>query len=204
MSVAAWGEKRRSWVGIMIAGGLVVAAMAGFVGASFVARQVRSDGRSNASIAIPTASSAWDIRSFAAGGKPSPHAKRLIAERGAQVSVIVRDLYDALLFGRGDLGDVARSHFTPPAAAALGAAKIGLPKELRDIQVTKRTASIGIQARGADHAGVRVDVALQGSEGDRLIRLSHRATLWLERDGMRWSVIGFDVNQKPIVASRKG
>ena len=187
-----------------MAAGLGFAALAGFAGASFVARELRGHSASRAPAVIPVATSAWEIRAFGAGGKVPGSEKRKIARGGSEVASIVRSLYDALLFGRGDLEKVARAHFTAPAAAALAGARIRLPSGLRDVAVSTRSANIGIQARGAARAGVRVNVALQGTNDEGLVRLSHRATLWLERQSGRWRVIGFDVNQKPTLVGSKG
>jgi hypothetical protein len=48
------------------------------------------------------------------------------------------------------------------------------------------------------HASARVGIKLRGKVGSKKVMLSHQSTLWLERKGSRWQVIGFEADQRPI------
>jgi hypothetical protein len=113
------------------------------------------------------------------------------------VATLIEDVYDGIFLEPGTLRDVVAQTFTKTAASSLPK-DLGFPEGVSDVEILRRRANVGIQARGARHAAAEITVAAKGVVNETNVRLLHDATLWLERDGSEWKVIAFEVTQRPL------
>jgi hypothetical protein len=157
--------------------------------------------------AVPEAQQApWVIETFPAGAisKVGKSERKLVKNRAAAVEGIVKDVYDAKLMDPGNLRKVLDRSFTPKAAESFAKAGLGVPKGASEVRSTKRRASIGVDILGGRAAAADVTISLVGEvKGDKL-KLTQRATLWMQRDQRHWRVVGYDVKQGPTPARHSG
>ncbi|MDQ3939819.1 MAG: hypothetical protein M3238_00520 [Actinomycetota bacterium] len=143
---------------------------------------------------------AWDvIVSLEGRSGPLTKADKAAFNRSRpQVVALVEDLYDGLFLAPGTVDEVVARAFTRAAARSLESAALGLPANTTDVEIIRRSAEIGLQAQGSRHAAVDVTVVAKGETAGKPIKVSHSSTLWLERQGRSWKVIGFEVTQRPL------
>jgi hypothetical protein len=137
---------------------------------------------------------AWDMRVFPVGtraGLSKIQRRHFEAQRPA-VTKIVRKVFGAIAGERG-LDEIAARHFTKDAARALTRSKVSLPADATRVVINRRKASIGIQGTPPRTAAARVTLSAKAAIGDRTVRWSDRATLWLERSKRGWRVIAFEL-----------
>jgi hypothetical protein len=113
------------------------------------------------------------------------------------VATLIEDVYDGIFLEPGTFKDVVAQTFTKAAASSLPR-ELGFPTGVTDVEILRRRANVGIEARGARHAAAEITVTATGVVGERSVRLLHDATLWLEREEGEWKVIGFEVTQRPL------
>lgn len=113
------------------------------------------------------------------------------------VATLIEDVYDGIFLEPGTLKDVIGQTFTKDAASSLPK-EIGFPQGVSEVEILRRRAQVGIEARGARHAAAEITLAAKGVVNEKPVRLVHEATLWLARDKGEWKVIGFDVAQRPL------
>jgi hypothetical protein len=145
----------------------------------------------------PIEQARWRVQSYPAVAfhKLSKRERRKFRAQRARVKVLVQDVYRAL-FLEDERGNTSlRRHFSHRAARALLRTRSGMPSEVTDVQTTRRTASVGIEVARAKRALARVSVRAKGRLDGDVVRIVHRAQLWLERFHGRWRVIGFEVDQ---------
>jgi hypothetical protein len=143
----------------------------------------------------------WRIHSFPAGAVAGMTKRdhRNLRRARPKIAAVVRDLYDALFLNRPSLGKTIRSRFSLPAAHAFRSLhRVGPPDAATAVKTLTRRARIGIDARSARRAVATVKLRARGLVGQHGFRLWHEATLWLEREKRGWTVIAYDVRQRPI------
>ncbi|CAN5602778.1 hypothetical protein BH24ACT26_BH24ACT26_15640 [soil metagenome] len=149
----------------------------------------------------PIEQAPWRIDSSRAGAvahMTKADRRRLGAQR-PRVGALVRDLYDVLLLRPEDRAGAIRRHFARPAARSfMKLRRLGVPEAAARVKTLRRRASIAIDAPGARRAVASVSVSAAGKVSPRWFRMTHEATLWLERAKGDWRVIAFDVEQRPV------
>lgn len=200
MSIAA-PRPGREWLPLIVA--MTVGASVG-LGASVL--NIATSGppiRSGASsIAATNAQhAAWEF-SFT---RPRLQGRAERASSSAERSALrssLEELYHALLLDRAALNDVLRTTFARSAADALRKAKTGWPAGVGGVEITKRSADIGIQVQGGRRAIAVVAWNGRGLLDERPLMLRHRSTMWLEKTDGRWRVIAFDITERTPMKKR--
>lgn len=204
MSIIAPALRRNRWSWIAAASAVLVGGSVALIlyqathRAPSVPQAETSVGPSTVSTP-DIAQAAWrlDIRPQGAGGSLTKAAKAALVAQKPKVAQTIKELYDALFLAPEAVREVAGRSFSAGAARSLLAIKAGVPKGAEDVAITRRVARVSIDANGARFATARVAVEATGTMGGKDFKLNHNAHLWLERNGNRWIVIGFDVTQVP-------
>ncbi len=190
MSIIAPSIRRPWWPYATVAAALV---LVGAVALSTLA--VRGGGTSSApatSVAAPGVEQApWKIKVAAASGGGS-----VVTQHGDDVEATVQGVYDAAFLQTGALASSAKDFISGPAATAFEKDKLGLPNGAEDVKITAREANVVIEPTGRAAAAV-VTMTVEESASGEEFSLRHKATLWVERDGSDWKVIGYDAMQEP-------
>jgi hypothetical protein len=135
-------------------------------------------------------------------GKLTKADKAAFNRARPELASLIEDVYDGIFLEPGTFNDVVAQSFTKAAASSLPK-ELGFPKGASEVEILRRRANVGIQARGSRHAAAKITVAAKALIGEESTRLLHQATLWLERDEGDWKVIGFDVAQHPLTRHKK-
>lgn len=130
--------------------------------------------------------------------KGSKGKRSVLKLQAAAVASVIKQFYDAFLIHPEEFSSLQGENISPGAAQAFVGSKIASGKTIERVQTLRRAAKIGLQAPTALHASARVGIKLRGKVGSKKVRLSHHATLWLERSGGKWQVIAFEADQRPI------
>lgn len=173
-------------------------AIAGLLGAA-------CDGETGTTEALPKPSPSptpieqarWRVQSYPAVAfeKLSKKERRRFRAHRTRVKTLVVDVYRALFLQR-ERGDASlRRHFSRRAARAFVRTRSGMPADVTDVKTTRRAASVGIEVATTKRALARVLVRARGRLDGDVVRIVHRAHLWLERFHGRWRVIGFEVDR---------
>lgn len=109
----------------------------------------------------------------------------------------VQDLVDASILEPSTLGAVARTSMTASAATAFRKAAPLVPQKATEVEVVRRTGSIGVQAPEFKAAAARMKVTMRGLVSGRPVKWRNNMTLWLERDDNKWRVLAFDLERVP-------
>ncbi len=139
----------------------------------------------------------WKFATETAGKGISGSEKKKALREGTQVQATIAELYEALYLDPNDLSRATDATMTPQAARSLRSSNLPLPNELRRIQTTERRGRIIFGPRDLDHAAARIAIEARAEAGKKTVRFTHQATLWLERNGKRWTVIAFDALRRP-------
>jgi hypothetical protein len=144
----------------------------------------------------PIEQARWRVQSYPAVAfeKLSKKERRRFRAQRSRVKALVVDVYGALFLER-ERGDALRRHFSRRAARAFARTRSGMPAEVTDVKTTRRTASVGFEVARGKRALARVSVRARGRLDGDVVRVVHRAHLWLERFHGRWRVIGFEVER---------
>lgn len=157
----------------------------------------RGRGRSEPPQAAPKIDHApWKLR-VSRAGRPEQLSKQAKARLDAQrpkVKEAVKAAYDAIFL---DQKPLARS-FTALAWRAFQENHATLPQGSESVRLLWRRANIGLQADSGRRASAQVTVVARGSNGKHEFKLSHRASLWLERKAQDWKIAAFDMNRRPL------
>ena len=160
----------------------------------------RGRGRSEPPRTAPKIDHApWKLR-VSRAGRPeqlSKQAKARLDAQRPQVKEAVKAAYDAIFL---DQKPLARS-FTALAWRAFHENHATLPQGSENVRLLWRRANIGLQADSGRRASAQVTVVARGSNGEREFKLSHRASLWLERKAQDWKIAAFDMNRRPLKLS---
>lgn len=160
----------------------------------------RGKGRSEPPQAAPKIDHApWKLRVSRAGrpGRLSKQAKARLETQRPKVKQAVKAAYDAIFL---DQKQPARS-FTTLAWRAFQETHATLPQGSESVRLLWRRANIGLQADSGRRASATVTVVARGTHGGREFKLSHRASLWLERKAQDWKIAAFDMNRRPLKLS---
>jgi hypothetical protein len=195
--------RRRSW---LLPAGIMLALVVAVSPAVYVFwEQSRSATAAPPFTTAPAEQQApWVIKTFPAGAisKIGKSERQLAAKRAAAVEGIVKDVYDAELLDPKSLPKVLDRSFTPQAARGFAKAGLGVPKGASDVRSTTRRARIGVDVLGGRAAAADVKISLVGQLKGDTLKITQRATLWMQRDQRHWRVIGYDVKQGPTRAAR--
>jgi hypothetical protein len=197
--------RRRSWV---LPAGIALAMAVALSPAVYVLwEQSRSTTPATPFTAAPAAQQApWVIETFPAGAiaKIGTADRALVQRRAEAVEGLVKDVYDAKLMDPKSLPKVLARAFTPRAAQSFARSGLGVPKGASDVRATTRRARIGVDVRGGRAAAAAVTVSLVGDLEGKTLKLTQRATLWMQRDHRHWRVVGYDVRQGPTRGGHRG
>ena len=130
-------------------------------------------------------------------GKLSKAEQARYAEQKQKATALVQDLYDGIFLEPARLKDVVKDSFTADASKSFKTDHLGFPSGANDVRTLKRTAQLALDAVTARSAIGRVTVLAQADMDDRVVKIEHRSTLWLERSDKGWQVIAFEVEQGP-------
>ena len=202
MSIVATA-RRRTW---LLPAGITLAVVVAVSPAVYVLwEQSRSTTPARPFTAVPAAEQApWIIETFPAGAisKIGKTERTMVQKRAQAVESIVKNVYDAELMQPEGLPRVLDRSFTPKAARSFAKAGLGVPKGASDVRSTTRRARIGVDVLGGRAAAADVKISLVGElKGDKL-KITQRATLWMQREQKHWRVVGYDVRQGPTPSQR--
>lgn len=143
---------------------------------------------------------AWRIKAKRIGsvGKVTRADKKRLKAQRPRLKGLIKDVYDSLFLFPSRKKMSLRRHFTHPAARRVLATKAGISPRAERVRTWSRRAIIGVQPNNAAVAVAEVYVRATGKIGDKIFRLVHRATLWLQRSRGAWKVVGFEVDQGPV------
>jgi hypothetical protein len=180
--------------------GLLAAAIAALVWLSLLTTQDHTLTTVPESVAAPeVVQPDWrmDVSVEGREGRLSKADKTAFNNARPSVATLIEDVYDGIFLEPGTLKDVVAQTFTKAAAASLPK-DLGFPAGVSNVEILRRRANVGIEARGARHAAAEITVAAEGIVNEKSVRLLHDATLWLEREEGEWNVIAFEVTQRPL------
>jgi hypothetical protein len=142
----------------------------------------------------------WKITAFPAGAldRVSKKERKRLKSQRARLRLLVRNLYDTLFLDPGSRRATVGRLFATRAARALLRSNAGLSSRVTRVKTLIRRAEIGIQAKYATRAAAHVQVRARGFVEDNRVTIRHRAKLWLERTKNRWTVIAFEIDQRPV------
>ena len=181
--------ENRLWVPLTVAGLALLVGVALLVYAFLAIGDSPFAGRPS--------QAAWRISVFPAGQKTQleKSQRAALAAQAPNVRKLISDTYDALFLQPPTAGAVVRRNFAGSAASSFLRSRAGPPAGATDVRTTRRAAKVGLYARGASQAAAVVAIAARATLKGRPVAINHRATLWLERVGARWRVIGFTLRQ---------
>jgi hypothetical protein len=193
--------RRRSW---LLPAGITLALLVAVSPAVYVfLEHSRTTTPARPFTAAPEEDQApWKIETFPAGAiaKIGKADRALVENRAAAVEGIVKDVYDAELMDPGTLPKVLDRSFTSKAAESFAKAGLGVPKGASDVRSTTRKARIGVDILGGRAAAADVKISLVGDLKGDTLKITQRATLWMQRDQKHWRVVAYDVKQGPTPA----
>lgn len=125
---------------------------------------------------------------------------RVVPRKGAQtesLTGLVTSVYDAVFLHPDTIDAALEEHFTSAAARAWTAADVGWPPRTHRVRILRRSANVTVQSVGGQRAAAIVKLVGGATVGGRRVKLWHRSTLWLEKQGAGWRVVAFELDQKP-------
>ena len=141
----------------------------------------------------------WKVTSYSIGGNhPSGKHARPPKQEARALEKLVRRWHDSVYLFPAELRSDTEKYFTRDAARAMRASDLGLLDSAREVETKKRSARIGIEGNGAKRAAAVVDIVATGDSAKGEFRVGSETHLWFEREGSKWKVIAFDVNQRPL------
>jgi hypothetical protein len=141
----------------------------------------------------------WRIRTFPVGwdSEFDREARKRWRSQRSRVGTVVRRVYNRLFLGPRGRRNALTADFVSGSGRALLASRAGLPRGATRVQTVRRTARIGLMAMRPTRAAAEVVIRVKARTERRRLRMRHRSSLWLERDGRGWNVIAFELSQKP-------
>ncbi|MGH2807357.1 MAG: hypothetical protein ACRDKT_08775 [Actinomycetota bacterium] len=198
MSAIAEGLRRQR---MPLMAGLLALALAALVWVALV-----TTGDHRTTVATPESVAApevvqpdWrmDVSVEGRQGKLTKADKDAFNKARPALATLIEDVYDGIFLEPGTLDDVIAQTFTKKAAASLPK-DLGFPAGVANVEILRRRAHVGVEARGARHAAAELTVVAKAEVNERTVKLRHDATLWLEKESGDWKVIGYDVTQRPL------
>jgi hypothetical protein len=137
--------------------------------------------------------------------KPAPIADKIsksrknnVKKEGARIEELVKDIYDALFLTPSEAGAILKGRFIPSALNALERSKSGIPADATDVKTLRRRAVVRIETGSLRLGVASVGVKAKGTQGDKKFTIVHEGRLWIEKIEGRWTVVAFEVNQRPV------
>ena len=193
----------RSWVAPVATGAFLVAAIV-VLAILLLANMAdekdgrRSGGRGGAE------QGEWRVTSYSIGGKnPTGKHGKPPKTQAKSLETLVRRWHDSVYLFPAQLRSDTQRYFTDDAARAMRSSSLGLPGSAAEVETKKRSARIGIEADGAKRAAAVVDIVATGDSAKGAFRVRSETHLWFERQGSKWKVIAFDVDQEPLPLETK-
>lgn len=185
----------------------VIAMTAAVIAASLLIGALRANpivvaqgsGRSDAG--APGASVAdaavWRTDSYPVGasGKLSKVEAARFRHQKDRVRATVRDLADAIALDPGRLPRAARRLMTRTSGAALLKEAPGIPKRAEEVVALERRGRVGIQAPRFGAAAAELQIVMQATIDDRMVKWRDSFRFWLQRADGVWRVIAFDLER---------
>lgn len=142
----------------------------------------------------------WKMKTSPVGrvGKLSKKQKRRHKTQREHVKSVVREVYAALFLEPDSVRQVVSDRFSRRAGRALLRAGPGFRPGAERVRTVRRTANIGLQAHTASAAAAKIFVKARARGSDSVVRVRHRATMWMQRIDGEWKVIGFEVDQERV------
>ena len=197
MSAIAESLRRQRLPLLTIAAVLVLGAVAWTLIARTTSEHLTQRDSSVAAPAIEQADWKMDYSEARRYGRLSKAEQARFDIQKEKAAVLVQGLYDGIFLEPARLETVIKDTFTADASKSFEADRFGFPGGASDVKTLKRTAHISMDAVTADTAIGRVSVIAQADLDDRIVRIKHSSTLWMERKDKGWQVIAFDVQQGP-------
>lgn len=144
--------------------------------------------------AIPQAK--WEIKTVPVSiGRITKPQRAAIDAQAPRVARAIEAIYDGLFLDRPSVATLAQRTSDRRAAVKMLRSGAGVPATAAETRTLRRSARIALYAVGARQAAARVTVIARTIINRRPVELTHHATLWLVRDGRRWTVVGFNIDQ---------
>ena len=140
----------------------------------------------------------WKMKTQSVGrlGKLSNKQKRRHKAQRPRIKRVVREVYAALFLEPDAIREVISERFSRRAGRALLRAGPGFRPGAERVRTLTRHASIGLQAHTPSSAAAKIFVRARAKGPGAVVRLRHRATMWMQRIDGEWRVIGFEVDQE--------
>ena len=144
----------------------------------------------------------WQITTYSIGGKhpklkkpPPPKAE------SRALGTLVREVHDGLFLFPGNFKQTAAKHFAAPAAKEITSRRrFGVTAQATDVKTLHRSARIAVDASGRGRATARVLVVVTGRSRGSGFRSLYEGKLWIERQNKGWTVIAYEVEERPVSA----
>lgn len=198
MSAIAENLRRQRLPLLTIALVLVLGASAWAVVSQATSDDLTAPGDSSAAPASDQAKWKVDYTSARRYGKLSKAQQARYAAQREKATVLVQDLYDGIFLEPARLPGIVKGSFTTDASRSFEAKGLGFPNGAQEVKTTKRTVNLALDATTASTAIGRVTVAAKANLDNKVVRVEHESTLWMERNENGWRVIAFDVRQNPV------
>jgi hypothetical protein len=184
----------------------VLAAAVAVISASLLIATLRDHPTllTRGDVSAPTApaitAAPWKTEMYAVGssGGLSKAARKSFDRQRAQLRPVVRNVAGAIGLEAGRLKPWLKALLTPATARAISEVKHGLPGAASSVEVTRRTARVGLQAPGFGTAAARVQLDTHALLEGKAVHWRDSIVLWLERAKGGWKVIAFDLDRRPV------
>ena len=187
---------RRAAVALALASALAVAGCQDSQPPSASRSPQPSPGQPEPTLRIPQAKWKMSTRPVGRAGKFTRKQIRRHKAQRPRVKSVVREVYEALFLEPESIKEVIAERFSRRAGRALLRAGPGFRPGADEVKTTKRIARIGLQAHTASAASAQVFVKARANGPGNVVKLRHRATMWMQRIKNDWRVIAFEVDQE--------
>lgn len=199
-------KKKRSWVAPVAVSSGLIAAIAVVVILLLMNIGNEQDGGARRGGRAAVDQADWKVTSYSLGGAHPARTGKAPNKEVRSLRRLIRRWHDSVYLFPADLRADTNKYFTRAAARAVRTSGLGPPRTAKQVETTKRTARIGIEAGGARRAAADVEIVAKGRSAKGKFRIATETHLWFEREGSKWKVVAFDVEQKPrpVGPQRKG
>jgi hypothetical protein len=189
-------NRRRAAVVLALASALAVAGCQDSQSPSASRSQEPPSEQPEPTPEIPQAKWKMSTRPVGRAGKLTKRQVRRHKAQRPRVKGVVREVYEALFLEPESIKDVIAERFSRRAGRALLRAGPGFRPGAERVKTTKRIAKIGLQAHTASAASAQVFVKARARGPGNVVKLRHKATMWMQRINNEWRVIAFEVDQE--------
>ena len=148
----------------------------------------------------PIPQAPWRVTSAPAdvSARVTKAQRREVDRQARRISWVLKQVYGALFLRPEARRDVLRDHLVARAASALHRSGAGFPSKAQRVRMVLRRARISVDPTSPRRAVGAVTLRVRGLVEGEVARVSHAATLWLQRSEGRWKVIAFELDQEPV------